>query len=96
MSHATFSNPPDKEFLSAENESVAFWRMRWRIARTHLRQILAESRFRATLVVVLSLLLWCGLLIMFLDGFWFLRSAIPHPETHDEMVRGVFGMFLPR
>ncbi len=31
---------------------------------------------------------------MFLNGFWFLHAAIPHPETHDEMVHGIFGMFF--
>jgi len=85
---------PTVEFLSVEEESMAFWRLRLRIAGTRLRQMLTRTRFRATLVVVLSLLLWCGLLVLFLNGFWFLRSAIPHPETHDEMVRGVFGIFF--
>jgi len=73
---------------------MVFWRLRWRIGRTRLKQILTQSRFRASLVVVLSLLLWCGLLLMFLNGFWFLRAAIPYPETHDEMMHGIFGMFF--
>jgi ABC-2 type transport system permease protein len=94
VSQLTRSIPPQAEFLSPEEEARAFWRLRWRIGRTRLKQVLRQARFRATLVVVLSLLLWCGLLILFLNGFWFLRSAIPHPETHDEMVHGIFGMFF--
>jgi ABC-2 type transport system permease protein len=82
------------DFLSAEDESSAFWLLRWRIGRTRFKQIVTETRFRAALVLVLSVLLWCGLLLMFLEGFGFLRTSIPHPETHDEMVRGVFGMFF--
>lgn len=94
MSHVSISNLPTTEFLSAEDESTAFWRLRWRIAGTQLKQIMTQARFRASLVMVLSLLLWCGLLVLFLEGFEFLRSAIPHPETHDEMVHGIFGMFF--
>jgi ABC-2 type transport system permease protein len=94
MSHISLSPITTSEFLSAEDEASAFWRLRWRIGRTRLKQILTQSRFRASLVLILSLLLWCGLLLMFLHGFWFLRSAIPHPETHDEIVHGIFGMFF--
>jgi len=94
VTHVTCSHIPTTEFLSVDDESMAFWRLRWRIGRTRFKQILTQSRFRASLVVVLSFLLWCGLLVMFLHGFWFLRSAIPHPETHDEMVHGIFGMFF--
>jgi ABC-2 type transport system permease protein len=94
VSQLTCSIPPPAEFLSAEKEARAFWLLRWRIGRTRLKQILRQARFRASLVVVLSLLLWCGLLVMFLNGFGFLHTAIPHPEMHDEMVHGIFGMFF--
>lgn len=94
MSHVTPSNLQTSEFLSGEDESAAFWQMRWRIAKTQLKQMLVQARFRAGLVIFLSLLLWCGLFVIFLEGFHFLRIAIPHPETHDEMVRVVFGMFF--
>jgi ABC-2 type transport system permease protein len=94
VSQVTYSNIPAGEFLSAEEESKVFWRLRFRIARSRLRQITMEARFRAILVIGLSLLLWCGLFYMFLDGFFFLRTTIPHAETHNEMVHGVFGMFF--
>jgi ABC-2 type transport system permease protein len=94
VSQLTCSIPPAREFLSAEAEARAFWRLRRRIGRTRLKQILRQARFRASLVLVLSLFLWCGLLVMFLNGFGFLRTAIPHPEMHDEMIHGIFGMFF--
>lgn len=94
MSYVTYSDAPVAEFLSAEDEAKVFWRLRRRIAGTKLRQILTEARFRAILIVVLSLSLWCGLFYMFLSGFFFLRTTIPHAETHNEMVHGVFGMFF--
>jgi ABC-2 type transport system permease protein len=94
VSDALLSNLQTTEFLSAEDESAAFWQLRWRTAKTQLRQILAQARLRASLVILLSILLWSGLFIIFLEGFHFLRIAIPHPETHDEMVRVVFGMFF--
>jgi ABC-2 type transport system permease protein len=94
VSQLIYANPPPAEFLSPEDEARAFRLMRWRTARTQLAHIFKKARFRAALVFALSLLLWCGLLIMFLNGFAFLRTAIPHPETHDEMVHGIFGMFF--
>jgi ABC-2 type transport system permease protein len=94
VSHFTLSNISAAEFLSAEDEAAVFWRLRRRIAGTKIRQIFVHARFRAILVAALSLLLWCGLMYLFLCGFSFLRSAIPHPETHDEMVHGIFGMFF--
>jgi ABC-2 type transport system permease protein len=38
--------------------------------------------------------LWVGLFWLLADGFWFLRTAIPHPETREETVLAVFGMFF--
>jgi len=77
-----------------QEEARAFWRMRWRLVRTLLGQTFSRARFRLTLILVLSLLLWAGLFWLFADGFWFLKSAITHPETHDKTVRAVFGMFF--
>jgi len=94
VSKASLSNLQTIDFLSAEDESFAFWRLRWRITRSHLKQIMHSARFRASLILLLSLLLWCGLFYVFLEGFQFLRLAIPQDYTHDEMVRVVFGMFF--
>lgn len=81
-------------FPSVEAEARAFWRVRLRATRTALRQALSHARFRLTLIAVLSVLLWAGMFLMFADGFRFLRSAIPDPETHNRVVQAVFGMFF--
>lgn len=83
-----------EDFLSPEDEARAFWRIRYRVALTLLRQAFARARFRLTLILVLSLVLWLGLFWLFADGFWFLKTGILHAETHDQMVRAVFGMFF--
>ena len=83
-----------REFLSVEDEGRVFWKMRYRIARTLLRQMFAQSRFRVTLIVVLTSLLWGGLFWMFADGFWFLQSAMTQPEMHAGTVGGLFGTFF--
>ncbi len=75
-------------------EAAAFWRMRQRFIRTFLRQTFSGSRFRLALIAVLSGLLWGGLFWLFADGFRFLKAGIPHPDTYDETVRAVFGMFF--
>ncbi len=87
--------PPSlREFISPDDEARAFGRMRNRILRTLLRQTLSQSRFRVTLAVVLTMLLWGGMFWMFADGFFFLDSAIPHAETHDRCVGAIFGAFF--
>jgi len=79
---------------SGQEEARTFWRMRRRLAATFVRQALSRSRLRLSLIVILSGLLWLGLFWLFADGFQFLRSAIPDPDTHDAAVRAVFGMFF--
>jgi ABC-2 type transport system permease protein len=83
-----------REFISPEDEARAFERMRFRVLATLLRQTLVQSRFRVTLVVVLSALLWGGMFWMFIDGFTFLQATIPQPETHAKTVGAVFGTFF--
>lgn len=83
-----------REFLPPEDEALAFWRMRWRVGSALLRQMLAQSRFRVGLVVVLTTSLWGAMFWMFYCGFEQLQSAIPQPETHLNMVRAMFGAFF--
>jgi len=79
---------------TVEDEAQAFWRMRRQLVAAVLRDVLSRSRFRLLLVAALSGLLWAGLFWLFADGFTFLRAAMPHPDTYDETVRAVFGMFF--
>ncbi len=85
---------PDHESLSFEEESLAFWRLRFRLVKTQIRQTIAEARFRAMLILMLSTVLWCGLFLLFKDGFEYLRMEIPHPETHDQLVQAIFSAFF--
>ncbi|HPP54536.1 MAG TPA: hypothetical protein PK777_16400, partial [Thermoguttaceae bacterium] len=46
------------------------------------------------LIAVLSLVLWGVIFWLCLDGFHFLRAAVAHTPTHDQIVHHVFGMYL--
>jgi ABC-2 type transport system permease protein len=85
---------PSSFLLSVEAEARVFRRMRRRVLATLLRQMFMHSRFRVTLVVVLTSLLWCGMFWMFGDGFWFLQSSIACPETYSLAVGGMFNTFF--
>jgi len=85
---------PVADFLAPPDEARVFWRMRYRLASTMVRQTFSGARFRLALILTLSSLLWLGLFWFFIDGFWFLKSGIRHPETHDQMVGAIFGMFF--
>ena len=94
MRPPVLSSTPPPDFLSPQQEARAFGRARNRTLATLLRQTFAHSRFRVTLVVVLTSLLWGGMFWMFTDGFWFLESMITQPDTHAQAVGGVFGAFF--
>jgi ABC-2 type transport system permease protein len=85
--------PPPSDFLSAGDESRAFAMLRRRILTTLLWQTLARSRFRVSLVVVLTSLLWGGMFWMFRDGFDFLQTNFTS-DLHAQAVGLVFGTFF--
>ena len=93
MSHLQSPNPP-AELLSVQAEAQAFWRMRRRVTITMLGQMLSSGRFRLSLILLLSLLLWMVLFYLFADGFWFVKTAILHPETYEQTVGTVFATFF--
>jgi len=88
----TAPSPPALASLSAE--AWAFWLLRWQRSRWAVRLVLQESRLRLALVLILSLVLWGVIFWLCLDGFQFLRSAVAHSPTHDQIVQYVFGMYL--
>ena len=94
MSSSAAGHSPLKEFLSPEAEARAFGRMRFRVLVTLGRQLLAQSRFRVALVVVLSTLLWGSMFWMFREGFMFVRYTVPQAETHARTIGAVFGTFF--
>jgi ABC-2 type transport system permease protein len=85
---------PIRETISSDDESAAFWRLRFRLVRTQVRQTMLAARFRAALILALSAVLWCGLFWIFKSGFEYLRMEIAHPETHDRLVQAIFSTFF--
>jgi ABC-2 type transport system permease protein len=79
---------------SSDEESTVFWRLRWRLLRTQARQTIIGSWFRASLILVLSVVLWVGLFLLFKDGFAYIRSQIQHADTHDQLVQAIFSTFF--
>ncbi len=88
------SEPPAAEFLPAPREARAFWRMRYRLVTTIADQTFSQARFRLTLIVILSLMLWLGLFALFAEGFALMNTGIRDQSIYDETVRAVFGTFF--
>jgi ABC-2 type transport system permease protein len=80
--------------LSPPEEAAIFRRLRRQLASNLLKQALAQSRLRVTLVAALTALLWAGLFLLFAEGFHFLKTTIPDAVTHDETARAVFSIFF--
>jgi ABC-2 type transport system permease protein len=86
--------PSKPGLLSPIDEGRAFGQLRARMLRNQFRQLLAESRLRLVLVVVLSTLFWLGLFWLFFDAFRFLQHSITSPSILDQTVRATFGVFF--
>ena len=89
--HAGGKTPP-----SEDREAQLMWRLRGRIARTHLYQILTEARLRTSLVIGLSIFFWLGLFGLFYEGFAFLVEYVGKAGAwhHAETVKLVFHLFF--
>jgi ABC-2 type transport system permease protein len=83
-----------RDFLPPREEAAAFDRLRRRILATLVRQLFARSRFRVSLVVSLTGLLWGGMFWITSDGFLFLRSTVVHADTYASAVSGLFAVFF--
>lgn len=79
---------------NARAEGWLFQRVRWRMIRTSLRQMLAESRFRAAVVTIVSLIFWVGLFVLFSEGFVFLRSALDNGALRAQTVQAIYNVFF--
>ncbi|MBI3839543.1 MAG: hypothetical protein HY288_16610 [Planctomycetia bacterium] len=80
--------------LSYGAEARLLWWVRAKILAAAVRQSLARSRFRVTLVIVLSLLFWFGLFQLFNKGFEFLSDTIGHTVTHAQTVQAIYNVFF--
>jgi ABC-2 type transport system permease protein len=81
---------------SEEREGQIFWKLRWRVAQTQLKQHLEQARLRTSLVVGLSLLFWCGLFWLFYRCFVFVTDNVGPPGAayHAQTVQFVFSLFF--
>jgi len=82
--------PPVGGLLSEQNESHVFWRLRGRSALSTLRWMLSSARLRMSLVGSLSLFFWCGLFVLFYQGFNFLSS----PSIHTNVIEPLYNAFF--
>jgi ABC-2 type transport system permease protein len=74
--------------LSFEAESRLFLRLRATLAWETLRSMLADSRLRLTLVVILSGMFWAALYGLFVEAFTFLDAL------HAEVISLLFNAFF--
>lgn len=81
---------------SEDHEAQLFWRLRYRIAATRLRQLFTTGRLRTILVIGLSLFFWFGLFTLFYEGFNFVVEHVgpPGASYHAQTVRFVFHLFF--
>ncbi|MBX3415597.1 MAG: hypothetical protein KF708_23130 [Pirellulales bacterium] len=87
-------HPSRAALLDVQSEARAFHRLRARLVTNGLRQTLAASRLRVTLVIFLTAIFWLALFVLFFDSFIFLRSTMTHTATHDQTVRAIFSIFF--
>jgi ABC-2 type transport system permease protein len=80
--------------ISARREARLFHGLRWRMMVTGMRQMLAEARFRAAVVTVVSLIFWVGLFVLFAEGFVFLRSALDNGGLRAQTVQAIYNVFF--
>jgi len=78
--------------LSIEQESRLCFRLRARIAYSTLRVMLAGSRLRLCLVVILSALFWGSLYGLFVEAFTFLN--VLHAEVISLMFNAFFSSLM--
>src|SRR5688572_27826926 len=81
---------------SEDNEAQLFWRLRYRVAATKLRQLFTTGRLRTLLVIGLSVFFWFGLFVLFYEGFQFVVEHVgpPGASYHAQTVRFVFHLFF--
>src|SRR5256885_10755866 len=81
---------------SEDREAQLLWRVRYRVTRTQLRQLLATARLRTCLVVGLSLFFWSGLFLLFYEGFSFIVYYVAPAGApyHAQTVQFVFHLFF--
>jgi len=69
--------------------------VRYRLLRTRVRQALETARFRAGLVLGISLVFWVGVFFLFIEGFQFLGDFLGHGSPlYTDTVDAIFNLFF--
>ncbi|NIP86582.1 MAG: hypothetical protein GTO03_13850, partial [Planctomycetales bacterium] len=66
-------NPPGTSLLAADEEARCFWRLRARMMRASLDELLRTARLRVVLAAVMSVVFWLALFLVTYEGFTFLH-----------------------
>jgi ABC-2 type transport system permease protein len=96
LERALESRSTDTALPSEDSEAQLLWRLRFRVARSHTRQLFLYARLRTLLVVGLSLFFWVGLFLLFYEGFTFIVDRVGPAGAmyHADTFRFVFHLFF--
>lgn len=75
-------------------ERDLFQRTRWQHSLRVLGELLAKSRLRVSVIVLLTCVFWGGMFWVFLEGFRVLDSAISHEATKAQTIHAVYNIFF--
>lgn len=80
--------------LNATAERDLFQSLRFRHSWRLVSELLAKSRLRVSVIVVLTTIFWGGMFWVFLEGFSLLDSAISHEATKAQTIHAVYNVFF--
>ena len=83
-----------KAILSPTVERDLFHRLRLRFGWRLVADLLANSRLRVSVVVILTAIFWGGMFWVFLEGFGLLDQAISHEATKTQTIHAVYNVFF--
>lgn len=75
-------------------ERNLFERIRFRQLMRTLKELVATSRLRVFIVVLLSIVFWGGMFWVFLEGFRVLDTAISHEPTRAQTIHAIYNIFF--
>lgn len=81
------------QLIDHDAERLLFRDLRWRIGKTLFRQAIGQSRLRASVISILSVIFWFSMFGMLYHGFQLLNSMISHAGSRAQMVHAIFNIF---
>lgn len=88
------NGPMSPRILTHPEEGRLFWQLRVRICIRLLKQWVQASTLRAGVLTLLTIGFWCGVYLIFHEGFSFLQSAIPQGSTLSRTIHAIFNLFF--